>query len=83
MSPAKPFDLTAQFKVAADLIVVENTETVDDGNRATGHLDHLIRIQIQISDVDYNYSANNQLPQPDFHRQDTQPYGLRAETQRV
>ena len=31
------------------------------------------------SDVDYNYTANNQLPQPDFHRQDTRPYGLRAE----
>ena len=30
------------------------------------------------SDVDYNYAANNQLPQPDFHRQDTRPYGLRA-----
>jgi len=30
------------------------------------------------SDVDYNYTANNQLPQPDFHRQDTRPYGLRA-----
>ena len=28
------------------------------------------------SDVDYNYAANNQLPQPDFHWQDTQPYGL-------
>jgi len=31
------------------------------------------------SDVDYNYTANNQLPQPDLHRQDTRPYGLRAE----
>ena len=30
------------------------------------------------SDVDYNYAANNQLPQPDFHRQDTRPYGLRT-----
>ncbi len=30
------------------------------------------------SDVDYNYTANNQLPQPDLHRQDTRPYGLRA-----
>jgi hypothetical protein len=34
------------------------------------------------SDVDYNYTANNQLPQSDFHRQDTRPYGLRTETQR-
>jgi hypothetical protein len=32
------------------------------------------------SDVDYNYAANNQLPQPDFHRQDTRPYGLRTKT---
>ena len=32
-----------------------------------------------LSDVDYDYTANNQLPQPDFHRQDTRPYGLRAE----
>ena len=32
------------------------------------------------SDVDYNYTAYNQLPQPDFHRQDTRPYGLRTET---
>ena len=31
------------------------------------------------SDVDYNYTAYNQLPQPDLHRQDTRPYGLRAE----
>ena len=31
------------------------------------------------SDVDYNCKANNQLPQPDLHRQDTRPYGLRAE----
>ena len=31
------------------------------------------------SDVDYNYTANNQLPQPDLHRQDTRPYGLRTE----
>ena len=30
-------------------------------------------------DVGYNYTANNQLPQPDFHRQDTRPYGLRTE----
>ena len=34
------------------------------------------------SDVDYNYTANNQLPQPDLHRQDTRPYGLRAELRR-
>jgi len=33
------------------------------------------------SDVDYNYTANNQLPQPDFHRQDTRPYGLQTESQ--
>ena len=32
-----------------------------------------------LSDVGYNYTANNQLPQPDFHRQDTRPYGLRTE----
>jgi hypothetical protein len=32
------------------------------------------------SDVDYNYTAYNQLPQPVFHRQDTRPYGLRAKT---
>jgi hypothetical protein len=32
------------------------------------------------SDVDYNYTANNQLPQPDLHRQDTRPYGLRTES---
>jgi hypothetical protein len=31
------------------------------------------------SDVDYNYTANNQLPQPDFHRQDMRPYGLQPE----
>jgi hypothetical protein len=30
------------------------------------------------SDVDYNYTAYNQLPQPDLHRQDTRPYGLRT-----
>ena len=30
------------------------------------------------ADVDYNYTANNQLPQPDLHRQDTRPYGLRT-----
>ncbi len=30
------------------------------------------------SDVDYNCTANNQLPQPDLHRQDTRPYGLRT-----
>ena len=34
------------------------------------------------ADVDYNYTAYNQLPQPDFHRQDTRPYGLRAKPQR-
>ena len=34
------------------------------------------------SDVDYNYTANNQLPQPDFHRQDTRPYGLRTDAHR-
>jgi hypothetical protein len=32
------------------------------------------------SDVGYNYTANNQLPQPDSHRQDTRPYGLRTKT---
>jgi len=31
------------------------------------------------SDVDYNYTANNQLPQPDLHRQDARPYGLRTD----
>ncbi len=35
------------------------------------------------SDVDYNYAANNQLPQPDFHRQDTRPYGLRTKTRKT
>ena len=30
------------------------------------------------SDVDYNYTAYNQLPQPDLHRQDARPYGLRT-----
>jgi len=35
------------------------------------------------SDVDYNYAANNQLPQPDFHRQDTRPYGLRTKTRKL
>jgi hypothetical protein len=34
------------------------------------------------SDVDYNYTAYNQLPQPDFHRQDTRPYGLRTDKHR-
>ena len=34
------------------------------------------------SDVDYNYTANNQLPQPDLHRQDTRPYGLRTDFHR-
>jgi hypothetical protein len=34
------------------------------------------------SDVDYNYAANNQLPQPDFHRQDTRPYGLRTKARK-
>jgi hypothetical protein len=33
-------------------------------------------------DVGYDYVANSQLPQPDFHRQDTQHYGLRTETLR-
>ena len=32
--------------------------------------------------VDYNYAANNQLPQPDFHRQDTRPYGLRTKARK-
>lgn len=36
-----------------------------------------------LSDVDYNYTAYNQLPQPDFHRQDTRPYGLRAENAKI
>jgi len=31
------------------------------------------------SDVEYNYPANSQLPEPDFHRPDTQHYGLRTE----
>jgi hypothetical protein len=31
------------------------------------------------SDVDYNYTAYNQLPQPDLHRQDARPYGLRTD----
>ena len=35
------------------------------------------------SDVDYNYTAYNQLPQPDFHRQDTRPYGLRTDFHRL
>jgi hypothetical protein len=35
------------------------------------------------SDVDYNYAVYNQLPQPDFHRQDTRPYGLRTKTRRT
>jgi hypothetical protein len=26
--------------------------------------------------VEYNYAVNSQLPRPDFHRLDTQPYGL-------
>ena len=34
------------------------------------------------SDVDYNYTANNQLPQPGFHRQDTRPYGLRTKARK-
>jgi hypothetical protein len=35
------------------------------------------------SDVDYNYAANNQLPQPDFHRQDMRPFGLRTESTEI
>jgi hypothetical protein len=35
------------------------------------------------SDVDYNYTANNQLPQPDFHRQDMRPYGLQTKSTKV
>ncbi len=27
--------------------------------------------------VEYNYAVNSQLPRPDLHRQDTQPYRLR------
>ena len=26
--------------------------------------------------VEYDYAVNSQLPRPDFHRLDTQPYGL-------
>ena len=30
--------------------------------------------------VEHDYAVNSQLPRPDSHRQDTQPYGLRAKT---
>jgi hypothetical protein len=29
--------------------------------------------------VEYDYAVNSQLPRPDLHRQDTQPYRLRPE----
>jgi len=31
------------------------------------------------TNVEYNYAASSLLPRPDFHRQDSQHYGLRAE----
>jgi len=31
--------------------------------------------------VSYNYVGFSQFPRPDFHRQDSRPYGLQAEAQ--
>lgn len=45
MPPSKAFDLTTQFKVAADGGVVEYAEAIDDGHRAAGHLDHFIGVE--------------------------------------
>jgi hypothetical protein len=32
--------------------------------------------------VEHDYAGNSQFPRPDFHRMDTQPYGLRTDTRR-
>ena len=59
MTATQAFDLAAQLKVAADLIVIQQTETIDDRRRPADRLYHRIRLQRQIRLVPH--SKNNRI----------------------
>src|ERR1039458_6695539 len=64
VAPAHAFDVTPQFQVAADLLVVEDAEAVHHGKGASGALNHPIGVEFQIGVV-----ANGQDDGIDsFHR---------------
>ena len=48
MASAESFNLAAQLKIAADTIIIQNAEAVDNCDWMAGHFDHLVRIQSQI-----------------------------------
>src|ERR1019366_4123219 len=51
VAPAHAFDVTPQFQVAADLLVVEDAEAVHHGKGASGALNHPIGVEFQIGVV--------------------------------
>ncbi len=49
MATAKALYFAAELEIASDVVVIENTEAVDDGNGAAGHGDHRIRVEGKVS----------------------------------
>ena len=48
VAAAQALYFTPELKVAFNLIVIQNTEAINDCNRPTGTFDHFVRIKLQI-----------------------------------
>ena len=48
MASAQRLDLTAEFKIATDLLIGEDPECINNSNRTTGPLHDIIGVQIQV-----------------------------------
>jgi hypothetical protein len=46
VAAAEGFDFAAELEVAADLVVGEDAEAIDDRQRAAGPLDHVVGVEL-------------------------------------
>ena len=46
MAAAEAFDFAPKFEIAANSVIIEDAEAVDDGCRFSKHIDDLIRMEI-------------------------------------
>ena len=48
MPATQSLDFAAQFKIAAYFFVVQHTEAIDHGSRASDHFYHFVGVQIEV-----------------------------------
>ena len=51
MTSPQTFHFAAELEIAADLVVIQDAETIDDGGRFADQFDYIVRIKIHVMAV--------------------------------